>query len=72
MAELGLPILEMKRENLSLEDIFLQLTSQDPTVAVREDGAAPQAAGPDGNSAAQAADAGEAESDAGEGGQNRA
>lgn len=37
MAELGLPILEMKRENLSLEDIFLQLTSQDPSLAVKED-----------------------------------
>ncbi len=38
MAELGLPILEMKRENLSLEDIFLQLTGQDPTVAGEDAG----------------------------------
>jgi ABC-2 type transport system ATP-binding protein len=30
LAELRLPILEMKKENLSLEDIFLQLTGNDP------------------------------------------
>lgn len=72
MAELGLPILEMKRENLSLEDIFLQLTSQDPSVVIREDEAAPQTAEPAENNTDPAADAGEAESDTGEGGQNRA
>ncbi|CAK4835295.1 unnamed protein product [Aphanomyces euteiches] len=29
MAELGLPILEMKKQNLSLEDIFLKLTTNE-------------------------------------------
>jgi ABC-2 type transport system ATP-binding protein len=72
MAELGLPILEMKRENLSLEDIFLQLTSQDPSVVVREDEAAPQTAEPAGNNADPAAETGEVESGTEEGGQNRA
>ncbi len=72
MAELGLPILEMKRENLSLEDIFLQLTSQDPSVVIREDGAAPQTAEPAENNANPTADAGETDSDTGEGGENRA
>ena len=31
MAELGLPILEMKKQNLSLEDIFLKLTTNEKT-----------------------------------------
>lgn len=72
MAELGLPILEMKRENLSLEDIFLQLTSQDPSAAVREDGDGSQTDEPAGDGAAQMADAGEAEADGEEGGDSRA
>jgi ABC-2 type transport system ATP-binding protein len=46
MAELGLPILEMKKQNLSLEDIFLKLTTNEkvetnleliPEEAVNED-----------------------------------
>ncbi len=72
MAELGLPILEMKRENLSLEDIFLQLTSQDPSVVIREDGAAPQNVEPAENSADPTADTGETDSATGEGGDGRA
>jgi ABC-2 type transport system ATP-binding protein len=32
MAELGLPILEMKKQNLSLEDIFLKLTTNEKAV----------------------------------------
>ncbi len=72
MAELGLPILEMKRENLSLEDIFLQLTSQDPSVVIREDEAAPQTAEPAENNTDPAADAAETGSDREEGGDSRA
>jgi ABC-2 type transport system ATP-binding protein len=30
MAQAGYPILEMKRESLSLEDIFLKLTTDEP------------------------------------------
>ncbi|MEX2459872.1 MAG: ATP-binding cassette domain-containing protein [Paenibacillaceae bacterium] len=33
MAELGLPILEMKKQNLSLEDIFLKLTTNEKVEA---------------------------------------
>lgn len=33
MAKGGYPILEMKRESLSLEDIFLKLTTEEPTAA---------------------------------------
>lgn len=33
MAKAGYPILEMKRESLSLEDIFLKLTTEEPTAA---------------------------------------
>lgn len=73
MAELGLPILEMKRENLSLEDIFLQLTSQDPSVVVREGGTEAQPPTKPAESAADGeADAKETEAAAEEGDGNRA
>jgi ABC-2 type transport system ATP-binding protein len=37
MAELGLPILEMKKQNLSLEDIFLKLTTNEKVEAPEAD-----------------------------------
>lgn len=37
MAERGYPILEMKRESLSLEDIFLKLTTSEKTAAEQEE-----------------------------------
>ena len=41
LAQAGLPLLEMKRESLSLEDIFLKLTTDEPEA----DGEGFQAAG---------------------------
>lgn len=37
LAELGLPILEMKKESLSLEEIFLKLTTNEPSTAAAAD-----------------------------------
>ncbi|MBD0384125.1 ABC transporter ATP-binding protein [Paenibacillus sedimenti] len=37
LAQAGYPILEMKRESLSLEDIFLKLTTDEPTAAAPSD-----------------------------------
>lgn len=75
MAELGLPILEMKRENLSLEDIFLQLTSRDPSAVLKEEVAEEtstpeEAATPIAEDAAESA--GAPDDEAGKGGQDHA
>lgn len=48
MAEIGCPILEMKRESLSLEDVFLKLTTEEPAAAAVPEEAA--AAGREGDS----------------------